>query len=240
VAWLESGGILVCFTADAIPPDVYGELPEVKGNLKTYRVNQGTVIVADASGYTNRALTKNTDDAYELFKQVEGYSPDEICFNEFYMFSDMERQTLWAYTPLEVKFVLFQLLLAFGAFLYWKGKRFGKPVPLYEEVERSENEYLHTVASLYRQAKCWDIVLANYYRSFLRELGYPHEEWLNYWKKEYRDSLKKARRVFEFMSKPLKGHSAKEYIQIVTILEHLKTVNQNGRERGWNTKQEAL
>lgn len=239
-SWLESGGILIYFTDIEYLSDLFDTAPEINGPLQIYRVRSGTAVIADISGFTNKAMMDSSYDAYALARLMAGFSPEKIYFNEASMYTGAARQTLWAYIPMELKFILFQLLLAFGVFLYRKGKRFGKPVPLYEEVERSENEYLYSVASLYSQAKCWDLLLVNYYRSFLRELKYPHDEWLKHWEKEYPDSVKKALSVFEFMSKPLNNHSVKEYMQIVAALEHLKTIIRKRREIGWKTMKKAL
>ena len=239
-AWLKSGGILIYFTDGDYLPELFDTAPEINGPLKIYRVSPGTAVVADASRFTNKALVDGSNDAYVLAGFIAKSAPKKIYFNEAAMYTGEGRQTLWSYTPKEIKFILFQLLLALGVFLYQKGKRFGKPVPLYEEAERSENEYLFSVASLYSQAKCWDLVLANYYRSFLRELRYPHEGWLRHWEKEYPDSMKKALAVFEFMDKPLNKHSVKDYLQIVATLEHLKTIMRKRREIGWKTMKKAL
>lgn len=246
-SWIENGGILIYFAdsnfrkayGDSME-DAFGTEAEAYGALKIYRVGSGTAVVADASGFTNKTMNNDTGDAYELVKLLTGFSPDKIYFNEAAMYTNKAKQTLWSYIPLELKFILVQLLLTLGLILYRKGKRFGKPIPLYEEVERSENEYLYSVASLYSQAKCWDLVLINYYKSFLRELKYPHDEWLNRWEQEYPDSVKKAMKVYEFMNKPLNNHSVKEYLQIVTILEHLKMIIRKRREISWKTMKKTL
>lgn len=229
ITWVESGGILVYLTVNGTNPILSDASPEARDNLNIYKYGSGQIVELKASDLANSALIKDAGPAYSLVEKLSALPGNEISFNEFYMYSGLNQKSLWSQTPAEVKFILYQLVIVLAAWFYYRGKRFGKVIPLYEEAERSENEYLYSVAALYRHAGCYDLILENYYRHFLSELKCTHENWLECWEKEAYPKWDLAKLVYEFMHQPLeKNPGSKKYLQIITALEQLGKYTKKG------------
>lgn len=238
--WVEKGGILVYLTPGATENIGYGTPVATEGNVKLYTYHKGRIINADADLITNKTLIKDTSDAYELLKEIGDSSHKKLYFNESYLFSSASTKSLWDTIPTKIKYIIYQIIIALVAFFYYKGKRFGKTIPLHAEVERSENEYLYSAASLYRHAKCLDLMVDNYYKNFLKGFKGNKEDWLEYWEKEKIQSLPQARKVYEFMKYKKTKPKAKEYIQIITMIEHLNKILDKRRDLHWKTLKKTL
>ena len=233
--FVEKGGILVNLAHKIDPPIEYGTTVSTNGNIKQYKYHKGSIINADVDSLTNITLTKDTSSAYKLLKEISNLSYEKIYFNENYLFSSSISNSLWDIIPLQIKYIIYQILIALVAFFYYKGKSFGKNILLHEEVERSENEYLFSAAALYRQAKCYDLMVYNYYKNFLKGFEGNSEEWLEYWEKEKIPSLHQATNVYEFMKNKNTSLKAKEYIQIVSMIEHLNKILDKRSDMHWKT-----
>ncbi len=238
--WVENGGTLIYLTPESNQNIEYGLPVEIKNNIKLYIYSKGRIINTDADFMTNKKLIKDTTYAYELLKNINNSPYGKIYFNEFYLFSSSSTKSLWDITPVEIKYIIYQMIIALAAFFYFKGKGFGKKLPLYEEVERSENEYLYSASSVYRQAKCYDLMVDNYYRSFLKGFVGNREEWLEYWEKEKLSSLNQARSVYEFMKRKKTKIRPKEYIKIVTMIENLNDILDKRSDKHWKTLKKTL
>ena len=238
--WVEKGGILVYLTPETVDYIEYATSVKATGDIKLYTYNKGRIINADADFMTNKTLLNDTSKAYELLKEISKLSYEKLYFNESYLFSPASTKSLWDTTPMGIKYIIYQMLIALGAFFYYKGKRFGKTIPLHAEVERSENEYLYSAASLYRQAKCLDLMVDNYYKNFLKGFKNNEEDWLEYWEKEKLPSLHQAKKVYEFMKYKKTKPKAKEYIQIVTVIEYLNKILDKRRDSHWKTLKKTL
>lgn len=233
--WVEKGGILVYLTPETNSSIDYATLGKSSGDIKNYKYHKGSIINVKELVLTNKNLIKDTSAAYELLIAIDDLSYEKLYFNESYLALGPTNKTVWDTIPIQIKYIIYQLLIALTAFFYYKGKRFGKIIPLYEEVERSENEYLYSAASLYRQAKCYDLMVDNYYKNFLKGFAGNKNDWLEYWEKEKIPSLNQARKVYEFMNYKKTKPSAKEYIQIVSMLEHLNKILDNRSDKHWKT-----
>jgi hypothetical protein len=238
--WIEEGGILVYLTPEINPLVKYGTSIGTVDNIKLYTYHKGSIINADADFVTNKALMTDTSKAYELLKEISKLPYKKLYFNESYMFPSDITKSLWEVTPKEIKYIIYQMLIALAALFYYKGKRFGKIIPLYEEVEREENEYLYSAASLYREAKCLDLMVNSYYQNFLKGFKGNSDEWLEYWESEEMPSLHEARRVYEFMNNKKSKPKAKEYIKIITIIEYLNNIVDKRRDLHWKTLKNNL
>ena len=231
--WIKSGGILVYLTPRKIFLNFDELIPEHKGQIEIYELEEGFIVVADVLDLTNQQLLKETTEAYKLLEVIDGFSYNKLYFNESHLFTGVNKKSLWDFIPLEIKFILYQILIALSAYFYYKGKRFGKPIPYYEEEERMENEYLYSAASLYRQAGCWDLMLESYYYDFLKKIGCSDNDWLEYWQKEELPSFNSAKKVYDFMHNIHNNLDEKGAIQIVNILERLKYQAKKRREKHW-------
>ncbi|MCM8710299.1 hypothetical protein M2651_04570 [Clostridium sp. SYSU_GA19001] len=233
-AWIKNGGTLVYLTPVNIQFLAYGEVPEIKGSLKIYNHGKGKIIGADIDSITNKTLALRKDKAYELYSEITVLNK-KIYFNESHMYVQKVQNTLWDFIPVQIKFIIYQLIFVLTAVIYYKSKRFGKPIPFYEETERTENEYLYSAAALYKQAECWDLMFDIYYKSLLKELNCSKEDFLKYWDREKLPSLKKAEKVYEFAKKNNSKKSSKEYMHIISTIESLRKILSKRRELYWNT-----
>ena len=238
--WVEKGGILVYLTTGSDTNIEYGIQDVTKDNIKLYTYHKGKIINTNADFMVNKTLIKDTSKSYEILKEISKLSQEKLYFNESYLFSAVNTKSLWNNIPIEIKYIIYQILIVIGAFFYYKGKRFGKTLPLYEEVERSENEYLYSAASLYRQAKCLDLMVDSYYKNFLKGFKGNEKQWLEYWEKEKIPSLHQARKVYEFMNCKKVKPKPKEYIQIITMIEYLNKVLDKRRDIHWKNLKKAL
>ncbi|GLC31094.1 hypothetical protein [Clostridium omnivorum] len=237
-SWVYNGGILVHLTTGNLHLLEYGKVDKGSENITLYHYGQGLVIGSDAIFISNRELLKNKGGAYELLKEIDGHVFKKIYFNEAHMYAaDANKKSLWDFVPREVKVIMYQLLLILAAVLFYKGKRFGKVVPLYEEEERIENEYMYSAASLYKQAKCYDLIVESYYRELLRKLNCSHEDFINCFEKENIQYINKARKVYNFMNKVYKNPKtkikAKEYIQNIATIDQLTGIVKKRRDSYW-------
>lgn len=239
-SWIKGGGTLIYLGDGESSALDYKAAAEVRQGMRSFKYGSGKVIVANAVNLTNIKLIKDTEYAYRLFEVIFDYGDRGIYFNEAHLYSDTGGNSLWYAIPVEIKFVIYQLLLVLAAFIYYRGKGFGRPVSLYEEVERSENEYLYSAAALYRAAGAWDIMLNNYYRSFLNVIPSDVENWLEYWEREKLPSLDKAKEVYDFINRKVKRAKAKEYIHVVGTLEKLIKILEKRREVYWKTVKKTL
>lgn len=233
--WVSKGGTLVYLSKDPVDSMFLEGKAERKMDLIIYEHSNGKIISAFAGALTNKVLTKETQSAYNLVSEISSVGDKKIYFNESTIFSADSNKSLWDYIPLEGKFLFYQMAIALLAFFYYKGRRFGRTVPLHEEVERIENEYLYSSASLYRQAKCYDLIVESFYKSFLRLLKATHDNWLDSWENGNFPNISGAKKVHRFMDDPNKKPGVKEYIEIITIIEGLKNILKQRRDIHWKT-----
>lgn len=233
-SWIKKGGTLVYLTPQNIHLIGYAKVMEVKGNIRVYNYGKGRIIASDIDYITNRTIAVKRDNAYDIYKEIASLGR-KVYFNETHIYVEGVKVTLWDSIPIEFKFIIYQFLLVLSAYFYYKGKRFGKPVPFYEEVEREENEYLYSAASLYKQAKCWDLMFEVYYKNILKELNCSEEDFLECWERENLPSLNKAEKVYEFAGRTHMKRKPKEYMQIVSTLELLSKILKKRREINWKT-----
>jgi hypothetical protein len=234
--WVQRGGIIVYLSPRSFHGLEYDYVDEQYPDMMIYKFQLGKVIWVNADYITNSVLAQDTSTAYRLLQEIDKNPYEKIYFNQSHFITfDDGKKSLWGLIPMDIKFILYQMILVIIAFFYYKGRIFGKPIPLYDEVERTENEYLYSVSSLYRQAKCWDLMLESYYKSLLRQLRHSHETWLDYWENQGLPHLDKAQRVHKFMEQ-LKGRiSAKESFQIIISIEQLKNSLKKRSDIYWKT-----
>ena len=235
--WIEGGGTLVYLTQSDFFFINYGKLASDDDDdiIKVYEYGKGKIIAANIKYITNGTLLRKKDNAYNILKKISEKEYNSLDFNETYLYMKTEQKNLWASLSLEIKFIFFQAIVALIGLFYYLGKRFGKPIPLYEEVERVENEYLYSASALYRHAGCWDLIAENYYKSFLKQMNRTHENWLEYWEEQGLPMHNKAKSVYNFMNNQKPKIRAKEYAQIVNILEQLKGILNKRRDSYWKT-----
>lgn len=247
--WIMEGGKLI-FLSDqwelievdyGEKKDAFYSLNDKKGSEFYYK--NGKFILGDSDLISNKTLTKDTEGAYWILETIDEWGYEAIEFNEFYQYLDPRKRSLWSDIPKGIKFIIYQIAFLIVAIIFYKGRRFGKPIPLYEEVERTENEYVYSVASLYRQARCWELVLENFYNDFLFEFEkmfgkdkHTREEWIVIWEKEKLPKLNRAKDLHTFVNNELshkENRRAKKYLEQISCIEQLKKILLKRRADSW-------
>lgn len=249
--WVEAGGTLVYIEDSETETWV---IPTSKGTW---------IELGSAEKLTNGYLIEDTEVAYELYETLAQYATGkEIIFNEYYMHSK-RGLNLWDVTPIFIKLTLVELALCVILYFWYAGKRFGKVVMLAEEVERTENEYVYAVASLYKKANAWELTVSSYYRELthrLNALTRREENLVEAWEKEQLPDLEIAKKVNEYveqidgyrpnqtkdmidteqlfssqvnLAKKIKKSKKKEVKQILNMMEHLMKIIDQRREQYW-------
>ena len=224
-SWLESGGNLLLLTTLGNFELPYGTIKEkVNNELVVYTVDKGRVIIAKAKSFTNKELAKDTATTYSILELLTKLGYNKIAFNEYYIYGANESVSLWRDIPFNLKLVLYQCILILILIIFYKGKRFGRIIPLYEEVERVENEYVYSAAALYKKAKCYDVVFDSYLNTLLYEMkkelkfykDVTKDNFLELWEKENLPGFDKAKQV---------NSEIKSYNRKVSYRENLKTIS---------------
>lgn len=245
--WLEDGGNLLYLTAEwkSLDPsygreiDKYILLEEEKAIA--YSLGKGLLILGEPQIISNKALTQNTDGAYWILTQIENRHINSISFNEYYHYSQARQPSLWKGMPKEIKFIVYEIILFIALIIYYHGKRFGGIIPFHEEVERIENEYIYSAASLYKKGELRKEAIESFYKDFLTNLentlgvyNLKDNNWIQIWENERLPSLKEGKRLYELMDIDEDAKiTSKEMLQIVSIIEHLNKILSKRRETNW-------
>jgi len=151
LAWVYAGGRLI-FLHNAQPSPIDLLLQDrdnvTSGGFFFYRVGAGEVITGRAHPLTNQRLLNDSTPGAVLQEIIAQWDATRIYFTAYYH-GMHPPDTLFAQLPVGVRLVIVQLGLAALMLIWCLGKRFGKPVPAYEEVEREENEQVRALARLY-------------------------------------------------------------------------------------------
>ncbi len=230
--WISSGGMIVYLSQEPPVIDYASRLPS-EGSVGRYQYGNGFILVMAPEVLLNSTLTEDYTIAYQLLQAIEEHEYSSLYFNEYYMYLLDETPSLWEYIPIAYRLLFYQLLIALAVYFYYRGKGFGRPIPLYEESERIENEYIHTASALYIQGSCWDIILESYYRSLLRLLRISTRELLEAWETKGLPEINKVKGLQALMERPNSRLKAKEYIEAILLIEELKSLARKGREIHW-------
>lgn len=227
--WVEQGGILV-YIHDGSQDEI---------DIIENEIEKGKVIdIYGGDLLTNAALANKTKDGYEFYKEIaEQTQGKKIVFNEYYL-QDKYQPSWWNVMPGPIKLMIMQLSLCLIFYIWYKGKRFGKAMDLVEEVEREENEYLLSVARLYRKAGAWELAIRSYYKELLRKLfrlTSKDEDFLEVWKAERLPDVALAHKVDDYMKQMQPNHKirSKEAKEILVVIEYLLQVIEKRREEYW-------
>lgn len=154
LSWVRRGGRLI-YLENSQPTIIdrvlSGEYYVPFGTFRWYRVGMGEVITGRANAVVNSSLMYNSGYGEGLAYVLSAWGPDRIYFAEYYH-GFHRSQAAIRQMPVWLQLVALQIVIAALAAAWHVGKRFGWPIPLYEEVEREENEQVLTLARLYKQA----------------------------------------------------------------------------------------
>ncbi|MDR2899365.1 MAG: DUF4350 domain-containing protein [Clostridiales bacterium] len=186
--WTENGGHLMYFTDSETffeDPLLSYMYPEFDSN---YRINEGfsarrygsgALFYCSANSIININLMGNPDNGQDVCDFADAFADGRLYFNEAYH-GYATAESFFDSLPFGLKIMFYQIIIITIAVVFYFGKRFGRPLPYYEEIEREENEYVYTLSNLYMSTGMGGAALSAY------------EEKL-------KDS---ARRFFKFTSEP--------------------------------------
>ena len=152
--WVQRGGRLVYLEnnqPNMIERLLQGQYYSSFGSFRRYQLGMGEVVTGHANTITNTNLMEDPTYGEGLLYLLEGWNPGRIYFAEYYhgfrrVDSAFRRMPIW------LQLVAVQVIIGALVLIWHLGKRFGRPVPLYEEIEREENEQVFTLARLYKEA----------------------------------------------------------------------------------------
>ncbi|MCL2203338.1 MAG: DUF4350 domain-containing protein [Defluviitaleaceae bacterium] len=151
--WVRRGGRLI-FLQNSRPTVIDRYLAGTRnltaGDFLHYTPGLGQVVTGRAELMTNVNLVENAAPGIRLHEFLSDWGAERIVFPVYYH-GVRPRETMFSRLPLIVRLVTIQLGIATVVLLWHVGKRFGKPVPAYEETEREENEQIRALARLYHK-----------------------------------------------------------------------------------------
>jgi hypothetical protein len=121
------------------------------GNFTHYRLGLGEVVTGRAEDILNGNLMRDSAGGFFLQTVLASWDGNRIWFSEYYH-GYRTPDNFYTRLPLAVKLAGIQLVVITLLILWHMGKRFGKPVPYYEETERDENGHIRALARLYKAA----------------------------------------------------------------------------------------
>ena len=154
LTWVQRGGRLIYL--ENAQPNIMdrvlrGEYYTAFGSLRWYRHGMGEIVTGRANTIINRNLMEDPAYGEGLAYVLAGWNPERIYFAEYYHGFQRE-QSNFSQMPAWIQLVAIQIMISVIALMWHLGKRFGKPVPFYEEVEREEDAQIYALARLYKQA----------------------------------------------------------------------------------------
>lgn len=215
--YVENGGkMLVLFlnpdsTTVIEPKQLVKKFPNETGSepfRKWVFESEGVLMYGNIFTLSNTSVSLEREIAYQTLEMLHPYIDDErIVFNEYYLFKQIGKRSLWKEMPEGMRFVIYQILVMLLLIIWMKGKRFGAPAKLYEEVEPDEHAYAKAVGELYYQAGHWETLLNSYYLDFIAKMQQKHllygdvreDNWLNIFEIQHPKDLKAAKKVYSFI-----------------------------------------
>jgi len=154
LAWVRRGGRLIYLDnrhTNNIDHALDGENYTNFGSLRWYRHGMGEILTGRAGEFTNVHLMEDPFYGEGIAYMLYVWNPEYIYFADYYH-GFRRTDSAFRQLPLWLQLIFFQIVIGTAALMWHWGKRFGNPVPLYEEMEREENEQVFVLARLYKQA----------------------------------------------------------------------------------------
>jgi len=154
--WVRGGGRLIYLCNKDTHFTPYGH--DI-GDFRLNRLGKGEIISGRATPVTNRSLMDDYTAGEAIQTTLKRWNAEReignIFFAEYYH-GFRTPETFVGRLPLVIRLLLAQMIILAIISVWYLGKRFGNPVPYYEEVEREENEYVRALAKLYMVSKKGD------------------------------------------------------------------------------------
>ena len=152
--WVEMGGRLIFMQNIHSRSDFESLLSggRSRGNITHYNIGLGEVVTGRARDIQNRGLYDDPSGAVYIIDILDEWGTGNIFFAEYYHGHGMS-ETFFSTMPLIVRLSFVHLFIIAAAIILCVGKRFGKAVPVYQEIERTENEQVKALATLLMKTK---------------------------------------------------------------------------------------
>ena len=151
--WVSRGGRMIILNNSLMSLEFLMTTPgRPMGNFVLYQIGAGEAVIGRANEVININLMNYPGNGQVLYEILSRWNAERIIFNEYYR-GFHAGDNFFAGLPLVVRLAVIQMIIAAIATVWHYGKRFGKPVPYYEEEERDENEFIRALARLYMKGR---------------------------------------------------------------------------------------
>ncbi|MDR1560029.1 MAG: DUF4350 domain-containing protein [Clostridiales bacterium] len=158
LAWVFKGGRMIYLDSSSfsyIDEELYyrlGDPDAVSRGYTLYSYGLGEIISGSSDPLLNQALIDDSAPGADFTALLDRWRTSPVIrFNEsIHGFTDSGNA--WYRTPEILKMLTYQIAVVAILILWRLGKRFGRPLPYFEEIEREENEHVKALANIYRRA----------------------------------------------------------------------------------------
>ena len=236
--WVLKGGNLLffeedlSFTREYLKNKIDFSNFITNGSFTRVKHGLGNIYFGNADEITNKALMESPEKGQIIVNIIGLHDYNKIYFNESYHgYAVSER--LWDGLPFMVKLACIQIFIITAACVLYFGKRFGRPLPLYEEDEREENEYVYTLSNLYIHAGMGEAAVNAYADKFLESariyFSISHtptlEEVYTLWLENNLDKKTELEYLKHNLKTSYDTKKAKERKEFYKAIEYLKSLN---------------
>ena len=152
--WINSGGQLIFLHNN--PMTVFDAAIPARGaafgSLTVYEIGQGILVRGRADQLLNINLMDEADPGVRIEAVLRSQNAQRVVFAEYYQ-TPLAADTFFNSLPPIIRLIMVQLGLLAAIVIWYVGKRFGNPIPYYQEQEREENEHVHALARLYMKTR---------------------------------------------------------------------------------------
>lgn len=132
----------------------------------------GEIFVGPSAYISNQELLLDWEAGYMVADVLTRWNPTAVKFNEAYH-GYIYEPDLWALLPVNLKNIIYQLIIILVLIVWKHGKTFGSPIPDLRSGEapqqiRQETEYLKTLAGIYKNSGNGYIVFEWEFNAFLK------------------------------------------------------------------------
>jgi len=176
ISWVKKGNVLFVIDSKDIINNsrIFKEVIKTNDNdnFVEYSLGDGKVYF-----YENVAQVQNSKlkeysykaplDVIDIFDK---YKDKKIMFDEYY--HGFGKQELGFFDTLsDTQFIIvLQIILAIMILMFYKSKRFGKPILVMRHRKRLENENIYALANVYQRSKSYSLVLKSYVENLKKDL----------------------------------------------------------------------
>jgi hypothetical protein len=159
LVWVKFGGRMV-FLAHETPERFFELVFDTEGvkreGYTLFYFDRGELIFGKTENITNGRLIESASYGGRLQRLLDEWHSERkfnrILFAEYYH-GVYASETFAGRLPTPIRLIAAQIILVSAVAVWHLSRRFGNPVPLYEEVEREENEYVHALTRLYMETE---------------------------------------------------------------------------------------